>query len=139
MSRENVEYVRRWVELWNSGDLEAFGAIHRPDVVVLPPDSWPDGEVSRGRDAWVRQVMRIKDSWKSDRIEPPELEAVGDNVIMRNRWTTRGKDSGIDFETQFYVVFSFSERTIKRIEFFLERARALEAAGLSEQDAHTDS
>jgi hypothetical protein len=98
----------------------------------VPPDGWPDGEVSRGRDAWVRQVIRIKDSWKSDRIEPSELEAVGDSVIMRNIWTTRGKDSGIDFETHFYVVFSFSERTIKRIEFFLERARALEAAGLSE-------
>jgi hypothetical protein len=37
------------------------------------------------------------------------------------------------------VVFSFTERTIERIEFVLERARALEAAGLAEQDAHADS
>jgi hypothetical protein len=81
--------------------LEAFGAIHRPNVIILPPDGWPDREVIKERDAWVRQVTRLKDAWKSDCIEPSELEAAGDNVIMRNRWTTRGKDSGIDFETQF--------------------------------------
>ena len=49
MSQENPEVVRRSIELWNEGDLAAFVALHHPDVVVVPPDNWPDGEVTRGR------------------------------------------------------------------------------------------
>jgi ketosteroid isomerase-like protein len=131
MSQQNVEIVRRWVELWNKGDWATFGAIHHPDVVVVPPDSWPDGEVSRGRDAWTRQVIRIKDSWEADRIEPDQLHEAGSQVIMNNRWATKGKDTGIEFEARFWVVYTLTAGSITRIEFFLDRSRALEAAGLS--------
>ena len=48
-AQENPEVVRRSIELWNEGDLAAFVALHHPDVVVVPPDNWPDGEVTRGR------------------------------------------------------------------------------------------
>jgi ketosteroid isomerase-like protein len=132
MSQENVEIVRRWIDVWNRGDWAGFAAVHDPNVVVLPPDGWPDGEVSRGRKAWTRQVIRIKDSWEADRIEPDQLHDTGSHVVMHNRWTTTGKDSGIDFEAQFWVVFTFSTGAIMRIEFFLDRTRALEAVGLSE-------
>jgi ketosteroid isomerase-like protein len=131
MSQQNLEVVRRWIELWNKGDWATFGAIHDPNVVVLPPDGWPDGEVSRGREAWTRQVIRLKDSWGTDRIEPEQLNEAGRKVIMHNRWTTKGKDSAIGFETWFWVVFTLSAGSVTRIEFFLDRSRALEAAGLS--------
>lgn len=139
MSQQKVEIVRRWIELWNAADWPEFGSIHDPDVVVLPPDGWPDGEVSRGRDAWTRQVIRIKDSWGADRIEPEQLNEAGSKVIMHNRWTTKGKDSAIGFETWFWVVFTLSAGSIKQIEFFLDRSRALEAAGVSEADASAES
>src|SRR5947207_5909479 len=132
MSQENVEIVRRWIELWNRSDLATFATVHDPNVVVVPPEGWPDGEISRGREAWARQVIRLKDSWGADRIVPDQLHDTGSNVIMHNRWTTTGKDSGIDFEAQFWVVLTFSTGGILRIEFFLDRTRALEDVGLSE-------
>jgi ketosteroid isomerase-like protein len=135
MSKENLDTVRRWVELWNAGDLAAFEALHAPDVETVPPDGWPDGEVSRDRDAWMKQVIRIKDSWESDRIEPEELHEAGNSVIMRDRWTTTGKGSGIIFENLFWVVFTFASGTITRLEFFMDRSRALEAAGIAGQGA----
>jgi hypothetical protein len=50
------------------------------------------------------KVIRIKDSWEADRIEPEQLDDTGSKVIMHNRWTTKGKDSVIGFETWFWVV-----------------------------------
>ena len=138
MPLENVEIVRRWFELWTERDWEAFGAIHDPDVMVIPPEGWPDGEVSRGRDAWTRQSMRLKDSWESDRNELDEVRDAGNHVLARTRWITTGKDSGIDFETQFWAVFTLADGKVARIEWFLECSRALEAAGLLEKDTRAD-
>jgi hypothetical protein len=73
MSQENVKLVRRWFELWTDCDWKDYEAIHDPHVVVIPPDDWPDGEVSIGRDAWTRQSIRLKDSWQTDRNELDEV------------------------------------------------------------------
>ena len=132
MSQENVEVVRRSFELWNEGDLAAFVALHHPDVVVVPPDNWPEGEVIRGREAWLREGMRIKDSWESDRATVGHVHEAGSNVIIQLRWIAKVKDSGIEFETQFWVVYTLSAGSITRVEYFLDRSRALEAAGVSE-------
>ena len=124
--------VRRSTELWNEGDLAAFVALHHPDVLVVPPDNWPDGEVTRGREAWLRQGMRIKDSWESDRATVGHVHEAGSNVIIRLRWIAKGRDSGIEFETQFWVVYTLSEGSITRVEYFLDRSRAHDVVGLSE-------
>ena len=132
MSLENVEVVRHSIELWNEGDLTAFVALHHADVVVVPPDNWPDGEVTRGRETWLREGMRIKDSWESDRAEIDHLREAGSNVIIQQRWITKGKDSGIEFETQFWVVYTLSAESITRVEYFLDRSRAHDVVGLSD-------
>jgi ketosteroid isomerase-like protein len=132
MSQENLDVVRRSIELWNEGDLAAFVALHHPDVAVVPPDTWPDGEVTRGREAWLREGMRIKDSWESDRATVGHLHEAGSNVIIQLRWIAKGKDSGIEVETQLWVVYTLSAGSITRVEYFLDRSRALEAVGLKE-------
>jgi hypothetical protein len=40
-------------------------------------------------------------------------------------------DSGIEFETPLWAVFTMLRGTVTRIEWFLDRAQALEAVGLS--------
>ena len=132
MSQENVEIVRRFTEYWNNRDWAALRALHDPSVVVLPPANWPDGEISRGPDAWIRQIRRLKDSWATDRSEIEQIHEAGSNVLVQHRWTARGKDSGIGFETGFWIVFTLDAGSITRIEYFLDRSRALEAAGVKE-------
>jgi ketosteroid isomerase-like protein len=139
MSQENVEAVRRWFESWTQPDWTAFGALHDAYVVVIPPEGWPDGEVSIGRDAWIRQSMRLKESWETDRGELDQIHEAGSHVIAETRWITKGKDSGIEFETGLWAVFTFLKGRVTRIEWFLDRVQALEAVGLPEQDAQADS
>jgi ketosteroid isomerase-like protein len=139
MSQENAEVVRRWIDLWTRRDWAAYEAIHDPHVVVIPPEGWPDGEVSIGCEAWIRQSIRLKESWAADRNELEELHVTGSQVVIGARWITKGRDSGIEFDRTLWAVFTLLNRRITRIDWFLDRAEALEAVGLLEQDAHADS
>jgi ketosteroid isomerase-like protein len=51
---------------------------------------------------------------------------------MQQRWIAKGKDSGVEFETRFWVVYTLSAGSITRVEYFLDRSRALDVVGLSE-------
>jgi hypothetical protein len=55
--------------------------------------------VSIGRDAWIRQSTRLKESWEIERGELDQLHEAGSHVIAETRWITKGKDSGIEFES----------------------------------------
>ena len=50
-----------------------------------------------------------------------------------------GKDSDLRMNARFFDVFTLRDGLIVRIEEYTDRNQALEAAGLSEQDAHADS
>jgi SnoaL-like domain len=155
-----IEYLDSWLEAWDEfevevEDIEVVPTADRMFVAlryrgkgkgseipvtcsstspnrVKASSCGPRSRPTEPRLSKPRQVIRLEDSWEADRIEPDQLHDTGSNVIMHNRWTTTGKGSGIDFEAQFWVVFTFATEAIMRIEFFLDRTRALEAVGLSE-------
>ena len=60
MSEENVEAVRKTVEYWNRGDLEAFLDLVDEDQVIRTAEGWPERVVTeRTRSApSVRQLRR---------------------------------------------------------------------------------
>ena len=55
---------------------------------------------------------------------------------MRYIWRTAGQ--GPEANIELTVVFTMRKGKILAIEFFWDHAEALEAVGLSEQDAHAD-
>ena len=103
-----------------------------PEVVVVAPKGWPEGDVERGLEAWKRQAQRLRDTWAEARIEVDEIRDVKDRVLARFRYVTVGEDTGIPFETPMAVVLFFSERKIRRAYFGWTMGEALEAAGLRE-------
>jgi len=58
MSQENVRVVRAAFEAWNAGDMDALRDLHDPDVVLRPPDGWPEAGPFIGREAAMRQSGR---------------------------------------------------------------------------------
>jgi hypothetical protein len=139
MSQESMEVVRRSVELWSNADWDAFGTVFDPNVVVLPPEGWPDGEIRTGLDAWIQQSIQLKEAWETDELLSDEAREVGDSVMIRLHWTTKGRGSGIGVDIELWAVYTLLASKIVRMAFFFDRTRALKAAGLSEQDAHAGS
>ena len=65
------------------------------------------------------------------RQELLELTEAGDHVLAMVRWTVRGQSSDVEVTFDLFEDYEFREGKVSRMRFFLEREKALEAAGLS--------
>ena len=130
MSQENVEIVRDVFGRFGANDRDFSN--WDEDVVVIPPEGWPEGGEIRGLDAWRRQVERLRDSWEDARIEIDEIRPIDDErVLTIFRYVTRGRDGTLAFDTTMGSVFTLRGDRIVRAEYFRSADDALEAAGLS--------
>ena len=137
MSQENVEIVRAAGEAWAAGDVERLWETYDPDIVMRTVEEWPEAGPHFGREAVFRFFEQLRDTWDTGEMEAISLIDAGDRVIARYRWTGvgRGPDASIDVTN----IQTFRKGKVVMIEYFWDYAEALEAVGLSEQDAHADS
>ena len=86
----------------------------------------------------MRQFEQLRETWDADALELiSDFIDAGDRVVVRFIW--RGAGHGPEANMEFTGVFTVRKGRIFAIEFFWDHAEALEAVGLSEQDAHADS
>jgi ketosteroid isomerase-like protein len=131
MSQENVEVVRRSLDVWNAGDLPRWISMHHPDVEVVPPDDWPEAEPPRSREEWLAQARRLIESWAEQRVDAKRTVDMGDRVVVLFEWVTRGRGSQIDLTREMALIATVREGLITRAEYYNDHAGALEAAGLT--------
>jgi ketosteroid isomerase-like protein len=138
MSQENVEVVRRAYEAFNQGGPEAViseGLWSTELVWDFTPSGVPGLGVFRGLDEvrtffeadWFRAFPF--DEWE---LVLDELIDNGDQVIAVSRQRGRGGTSGVETELEQAFIFTLRDGEIVRIEGYLDRDKALEAAGRSE-------
>jgi ketosteroid isomerase-like protein len=71
-------------------------------------------------------------TWTDYRLDVEELIDAGPSVVLVIREQARGKGSGVPHELRFAQVLTFHRSKIIRVEYFRDKADALEAAGLEE-------
>jgi len=142
MSQENVEFVRRVYALLDQGDAAVWD-LAPPGFVLDFSRRLIDPVVLRGPEqvrAWSeREVAEV---WEGGHTswQPKELIDAGDKVLAFLRTSGRGKASGIEIDAYVWNVWTFRDgMPVKWTYFGEDRAAALEAVGLSEQDAHADT
>ena len=138
MSRENVEIIRAAYDAWNAGDTDAVRDLHHPKVIARYGAAWPEPGPFVGRDAVVRQIEELRQTWDASQADATtDFIDAGDRVIAEFVW--RGTGRGPAFRLEGAAVYTMRDGMIFEIEYFGNLAEALEAVGLSEQDAHADS
>ena len=138
MSQENVEIVRAAFEAWNAGDMDAFRELYDPDVICGLPEGWPEPGPYVGREAVMRQFEQLRETWDADALEPiSDFIDAADRVAREVHLAWRGHGPEANMEAT--GVFTVRKGKIVYLEYFWDHAEALEAVGLSEQDAHADS
>ena len=96
--------------------------------------------VFRGPDAFRESLREVQEAFDDLSFEAERfLEAPGGEVVVFVHVRTRGRGSGIETDARIAHVWTFRDDKAVRMVVFTERAEALEAVGLSEQDAHADS
>jgi len=131
MSQENVEIIEAAYEAWNAGDMEAFRELYDPDVILRPPDIWPEPGPFVGRDAVMDLFEQAREVWDADTLEPiGDFIDAADRVVVRYAW--RGAGRGPDSNMEMTNVVTVRRRRIFYQEIFRDHAEALETLGLSE-------
>jgi uncharacterized protein len=132
MSQENVETLRAGYEAVNRGDYDAFVQILDPAIEWKAPDRTPFAGTYHGHEA-VKELLRTYlEAFDDLHVEPEEFFDANDRIVVFIQETARGKGSGVEVAIRVGHLFTMREGKAVRFEYFPEREKALEAAGLSE-------
>jgi ketosteroid isomerase-like protein len=138
MSQENVESVRRFLEHVNRTG-EPLWEMLDPEVEwIIDPTGLLAGTY-RGRDGVKEFFERLRESFDETHVEIDDLIDAGDSVVALSRIRAHGIGSGMTVEQPVGWVYQVRKARMVRGRVYFRPVEALEAVGLSEQDAHADS
>ena len=140
MSQENVEIVRRAIEVFVSAgydphaiSADEFFEIYDPDIEFDVSRTNPETHMYRGRDGVYEILEQWIQTWDDYEQEVLDLiDAGADRVVtvIRERGKLKGSDAWV--EQTRGTVWTVRAQRIVKYEEHQDRAQALEAAGLSE-------
>ena len=132
MSQENVEIVRRGYEAYARGDVAAMLARVDPGMITYREE--PDGATFTGRDGLLAAIAEWVEDFDEFKIAAEELIDANDRqVIVHVHQSATGSQSGAPIEGDFWFVHTLDDSKVTRLDMFASKARALDAAGLSER------
>jgi hypothetical protein len=128
MTRAYAAANRRDFELiLTANDPESYE--YRPSADYLPPDM---DTVYYGHDGYRLFWRQWLDAFEDIRWDPAEMIDFGAKALVTARQSGHGSGSGVGLSKSVFQVFTFRGGLVIRQEDFLDRSKALEAAGLSE-------
>lgn len=132
MAQENVEIVRRSLEAFARGDLDAAFAAHAPDTEWRTAADEPDQHTYRGIDGLRSLAGSLAEAWEDRFDDVTEFEEFidrGEWIVVPWSARVRGKGSGIPMKvTETYAVRVEAGRIV-RVEEYRSKEEALEAVG----------
>jgi ketosteroid isomerase-like protein len=137
MSQEDIELVRRVYDATLRSDWNAMSELMDPDFEFRGTvGGLEEGRIARGAQEFIEVFEQEDlDAWDERRFEPDDFIDAGDRVVVLQREYRRGKASGVELELETAVVFEVRGGRVVRVQGYMDPASALEAVGLSEQDA----
>jgi ketosteroid isomerase-like protein len=135
MSKENVEIVRRGYELVSRADIAGVLDLLDPAVELHENVLAPDASVYHGPEGVRKWFEESFEAFGDFRFEPERFIESGDWVFAPVHAHGRGRGSGASFTARYVTAFKFRLGKVVFVGSFADLPEALEAAGLSEQDA----
>ena len=139
MSQANVEIVRAVFDASFRGDMESVLRRVDPEIVIRQRPEMPDAMTRHGHAGVMDAIAVWPEQWDEFRLEIVQIVDVDERVVVRTHQRGRGKGSGVDVDDQIWFVFGFRSGKVAEWQMFGAEREALEAVGLSEQDARADS
>ena len=132
MSEADAERIRRAYEVWNeSGPAAVTDQFWAEDAVYREGPGWPDAGVYRGRAAALERMQSLIELVGPIEVRLEELIDVGDGRFIACT-SMVGEGATAPYTQSFAVLHRLRDGLIVEADYYLDRAEALEAAGLSE-------
>ena len=139
MSQADVDTLRAAYESLNRGDWDSVGRAAHPDMRLKAPDRMMRAGTHQGIVA-VREFFEdLLEPFEDVFVRPEKFFESGDRIVVFVLLRSRPSGSGMAMEIRIGHLWTMRDGKAAQLEIFPEREKALEAVGLSEQDAHADS
>ena len=132
MSAENVEIVKAMNAAYLRGDVElALQTLHADLEWYGTVGGIDENTLARGHDEVIAAFADNLATWESLKLDYERYIDAGDQVVVFVHEIARGRESGAEVETDTAVVFTLNAGKVVRARAFMNRAEALQAAGVS--------
>ena len=134
MPSATIDTVRRAYAAYGRRDIEALQAFFDEECIVhTAVEGRAEPQPFRGL-AGIREWIENEDQvWDSVAIEDLDLRDLEDTRVFTTAVARlRGKESGLELSVPVWSIAEFRDGRISRFRSYPDRARALEAAGLTE-------
>jgi ketosteroid isomerase-like protein len=135
MREEDLAAFQHGVEAYNRRDTDAFLEVVDPEIEmrdVFRVMLGGDATTFRGHEG-IREMIREQvQVFAEFDAQYSEIRDLGDRLVALGTIRTRGRESGAEIRSPVAAVVDFRDGKAVRIQTFLDRGQALQAAGLSE-------
>jgi ketosteroid isomerase-like protein len=138
MSKETIEVAHRGIEQFNQDFASAEELnldLLAPDVVIDNSNAALDSAVYHGHEGMRELMSMLRGMWKLQQGEAQEFIPVGeDRVIVPVRIVSVGRED-VEVIARAAMLITVGDGKVTHMKSFQSKADALEAVGLSEQEA----
>jgi ketosteroid isomerase-like protein len=133
MSRENVELVRRGLEIFNSGDIERILSFTGADFEIeVPPGLSAEPDTYRGPEGVRRYFRSFDEAMDEVHFQADRFWDAAEAVVVDALVTARGKQTAIPVEQRAAQLWTIRGGRVIRIRAYASLSEALETVGLAE-------
>jgi ketosteroid isomerase-like protein len=130
MSQENVEGARRFHDHFDRTGEPLWDVID--DEIEVYDHDIPDAGTYQGIAGYTKWLANWGETFENFAMDLERLVDAGDQVVSLFVMRATGRGSGVSVERKDAIVSTFRDGKITRIDYYNDRAQALEAVGLSE-------
>ena len=126
----DVEQMKRSYAAISRQDWDEVAVLYHPEIEWTDPPEIPGGGTHVGveavRESW-QNYLEALEEWS---LEPQEFSFGDDEIVVHSKVVGKARHTGIPIEVDLFQVWTVREGLIVRHRGFLDRDRALAAAGI---------
>jgi ketosteroid isomerase-like protein len=131
MSQQNFEVVRRGLQAFERGDIPTMLADLHPGLITHRAPPQPDSGTWSGPEGVLEALADWTEGFDQFTMTVSEvIDANEEQVIACTHQTAVGHQSLTPVEADFWLLFTFRDGKVGRIDIYARREHAFEAAGL---------
>jgi hypothetical protein len=127
--------LRKAYAALNRGDIAAFVEVFDPQIEKIEPAGFPGAGTNRGLAAVRAHLSHHRGNWAEGSCEPERFIVAGDRIVVLVDVKVRLKDEAQWREGRIADVYTFRNGKAIQMRTFVDRAEALEWAGVEALDA----
>lgn len=125
-----IEKMKRGYAAIARQDWDEVQALYDPEIEWIDPPEVPDGGTHVGLEAVRRSWQNYLEALDDWAVEPREFLLGGDEILVHSVVSGRARIGGIPIELDLFQVWTARQGRLIRHRGFLDRAKALAAAGI---------